>query len=73
MNDIYPPHYEKEGFVTCRQCQEAMMQNSETNNETAFIFNVVKYLYRYRTKNGIEDLLKARTYLNLIIKELEDE
>jgi len=33
--------------------------------------NVVKYLYRYRTKHGVEDLRKARQYLDWLIEEEE--
>lgn len=33
--------------------------------------NIVKYLTRYKYKNGIEDLKKARWYLNRLIAELE--
>lgn len=29
--------------------------------------NVIKYVSRYRVKNGVEDLKKARTYLNWLI------
>lgn len=29
--------------------------------------NALKYLLRWRKKNGIEDLVKARTYLQLLI------
>lgn len=29
--------------------------------------NVLKYLLRHRAKNGVEDLLKARDYLNHLI------
>lgn len=29
--------------------------------------NVVKYVTRYKDKNGLEDLLKARWYLNRLI------
>jgi hypothetical protein len=32
--------------------------------------NIVKYVSRWRDKNGIEDLLKARHYIDLLI-ELE--
>ena len=32
--------------------------------------NVVKYVCRYKNKNGLEDLYKAREYLNWLI-ELE--
>ena len=31
--------------------------------------NVVKYVTRYKMKNGLEDLKKAQWYLNRIIKE----
>lgn len=30
--------------------------------------NIFKYVYRHRNKNGLEDLKKARNYLNLLIK-----
>tara|TARA_R100001377_G_scaffold80978_1_gene60198 strand:- start:1884 stop:2093 length:210 start_codon:yes stop_codon:yes gene_type:complete len=34
--------------------------------------NVVKYVTRYKDKNGVEDLKKARWYLNKII-EIEEK
>lgn len=34
--------------------------------------NVHKYLHRYGYKNGVEDLRKARWYLDKLIKELCD-
>lgn len=33
--------------------------------------NVIKYLARYPDKNGVEDLRKARHYLDKLIKHLE--
>ena len=30
--------------------------------------NIFKYVYRHRNKNGLEDLKKARNYLNLLMK-----
>ncbi len=33
--------------------------------------NCIKYISRYKMKNGIEDLKKARYYLDHLIKELE--
>lgn len=35
--------------------------------------NVLKYMLRYKQKNGIEDLKKAQTYLTWLIDELEDQ
>jgi hypothetical protein len=33
--------------------------------------NIVKYVVRYKMKNGVEDLKKARFYLDRLIKEME--
>ena len=38
------------------------------NNLSYSVGNVVKYVSRYRQKNGKEDLLKARWYIDYIIE-----
>jgi Protein of unknwon function (DUF3310) len=35
--------------------------------------NVVKYVTRWRVKNGIEDLKKAQHYLELLIQQAQSE
>lgn len=35
--------------------------------------NVVKYICRWRKKNGVADLYKARTYIEQVIKRAEAE
>jgi hypothetical protein len=35
--------------------------------------NVIKYLCRYRKKNGLEDLNKAKKYLDWLIEDLKRE
>jgi hypothetical protein len=35
--------------------------------------NIAKYLHRWRYKNGLEDLEKARWYLNYLIKTEEEQ
>lgn len=35
--------------------------------------NVVKYVTRWRAKNGIEDLRKAQHYLELLIQQAQSE
>lgn len=35
--------------------------------------NIIKYVTRYRDKNGLEDLYKARHYLDILISEVESE
>ena len=44
------------------------------SNDLSFLeANVVKYVYRYPFKNGIEDLKKARDYLNMLIRREEEK
>ena len=35
--------------------------------------NITKYLWRFKNKNGVEDLKKAQWYLKKLIKEYEVE
>lgn len=34
--------------------------------------NVIKYITRYKDKGGVEDLRKARHYLDILISEMEN-
>lgn len=44
-----------------------------TGAKSIFWGNVVKYMLRFQKKNGIEDLKKARKYLDWLIEEMEHE
>lgn len=35
--------------------------------------NVIKYVTRYKNKNGVEDLHKAMHYLEMLIEEYENK
>ena len=35
--------------------------------------NVIKYITRYKSKNGLEDLLKAKHYLDVLIENFNKE
>ena len=35
--------------------------------------NIVKYIARWKAKNGIEDLKKARWYIDFLIESIENE
>lgn len=43
----------------------------ERNNLGFCVGNIIKYVCRYKDKNGIEDLKKARHYIDLLI-EIEE-
>ena len=42
------------------------------NNLTYLQGNVIKYVTRYKDKNGLQDLQKAKHYIDMLI-ELEDK
>ena len=52
-----------------------MLNNKFTKEQLMAVdeFNVLKYIYRWKEKNGIQDLKKARWYLNDLISKLEQE
>ena len=61
----HPSHY-NQGKVECIDAMAAATVNKRG-------INVIKYLFRYETKNGLEDVKKAAWYLNRLIDELEDK
>lgn len=59
-----PSHYQ--GKVECIDCIESATEG--LNGIEAFCTgNAIKYLYRWKKKNGIEDLKKAKWYIDKII------
>ena len=66
---INPSHY-TQGKVECIDALESATVN-KTGLEAVCTANVIKYLFRYETKNGLEDVLKAQWYLNKLIDYLE--
>jgi len=59
-----PAHYNKAGIETI-DALAAMLNNGF---DYYLQGNIVKYLWRYRYKNGVEDLKKAQWYLNKLIE-----
>lgn len=43
------------------------------NNLDFFQGNVIKYVLRYKDKNGVEDLRKAIHFIEMMIEMMEDE
>tara|TARA_Y100001963_G_C6608234_1_gene365830 strand:+ start:103 stop:426 length:324 start_codon:yes stop_codon:yes gene_type:complete len=64
----HPPHYNKAGIETI----EAIKAMTDNGFEYYLQGNIMKYLWRYRYKNGVEDLKKAQWYLNELIDVLEN-
>lgn len=68
-NVNHPSHY-TQGGVECIDAITAATVN-KTGIEAVCTANVIKYLWRYEAKNGLEDVKKAQWYLNRLIAELE--
>lgn len=64
----HPSHY-NDGGVECIDAIEASMTPEEF---IGFLKgNVIKYLWRYRLKNGLQDLKKADWYLTKLENKYE--
>lgn len=59
-----PSRYNKRGKLECWD----VILDQEMNFLEG---NVLKYLWRYKEKNGVEDLKKAKVYLDKLILEVE--
>tara|TARA_R110000744_G_scaffold181962_3_gene301140 strand:- start:626 stop:874 length:249 start_codon:yes stop_codon:yes gene_type:complete len=63
-----PRHYNESGI----ECIDALQAMLGDGFEAYLQGNIAKYLWRYKYKNGGEDLQKAKWYLNKLI-EVHDE
>lgn len=68
-NVNHPGHYTA-GGVECIDAIEAATVNL-TGIEAVCTGNVIKYSWRWKLKNGVEDLKKAAWYLHKLIKRLD--
>ena len=65
----HPPHYNKAGIETI----DAIRAMTDGGFEYYLQGNIMKYLWRYRYKNGAEDLKKAQWYLTELIDVVEKD
>lgn len=65
----HPAHY-NQGNVECIDAMAAATVNKR-GIEAICVSNIIKYLWRYEAKNGLEDVKKAQFYLNRLVDELE--
>ena len=66
----HPSHY-TQGGIECIDCIKSATVG-KVGIEAFCVGNAIKYLFRYEEKNGIEDVKKARWYIDRLIKELEN-
>ena len=65
----HPSHYTK-GKIECIDAIESAITGLD-GIDAMCTGNAIKYLFRWRWKNGVEDLKKARWYIDRVIKAKE--
>ena len=65
----HPSHYTK-GRIECIDAIDSAT-TGKSGIEAVCVANVIKYLWRYEEKGGLESVRKAQWYLNKLISELE--
>jgi hypothetical protein len=67
----HPPHYTA-GKVECIDALEAATIGLQ-GIEAVCTANAIKYLWRWKSKNGLEDLAKARWYIDKLEKQINGQ
>lgn len=70
-DNINPQHY-KNGKVECIDALESATIGKK-GVEAVCTANVIKYLWRYEDKNGLEDIMKAQWYLEKLIEHIKSK
>lgn len=67
-----PSYYKFNNFESFEIAVEIAEECEMSPREAILFFNVFKYITRYKRKNGIKDLKKARWYFKKLIKLVEE-
>ena len=67
-NIIRPNHYASDKGFEVFDVQEAFIHELK-GMSASYWCNIVKYILRFQRKNGVEDLKKAKYYLEKLIEE----
>lgn len=66
----HPPHYQTKSGIETIQVIEAFTEGLD-GIEAVCTANVIKYICRWKKKNGLQDLKKAQWYLTHLIEHVE--
>lgn len=69
---VHHPSYYLKGGMECIDVIAAATSNL-SGMEAVCTGNAIKYLWRWKEKNGVQDLKKAREYMDMLISEVENE
>ena len=68
----HPSHYKTEAGIEAIDVIEAFTEDL-VGKEATNTGNVLKYMLRWKKKNGLQDLEKAQWYLNRLINNLKEK
>jgi hypothetical protein len=68
LSDAVNPDHYKQGGIECIDALAAATVNL-SGIEAVCTANAIKYLWRWKQKNGVEDLKKAQWYINKLIRD----
>lgn len=69
---VNPGHYKSKNGLEVIDCIEAFTEDL-TGIEAVCVGNILKYICRYKKKNGLQDVLKSRWFCEKLIKYLEEQ
>ena len=67
----HPSHYQSDKGLEVIDVIDAFTEDLK-GVEAFCVGNVIKYITRYKKKNGLEDVRKAAWYLNKLLTHLEE-
>lgn len=71
-NDMvhHPNHYQSSSGLEVKEVIKAFTEHL-TGFEAVYTANVIKYICRWKKKDGLRDLKKAKQYVDFLIEEIE--
>lgn len=66
----HPDHYQTRRGIEAIDVMEAFTENM-SGDEAVLTATILKYMLRWKKKNGVEDLKKAQWYLDRLITKVE--
>lgn len=70
VDNVNKPNHYNQGKVECIDAIESAVINKNPMDAVC-VANIIKYLWRYESKNGLEDVKKARWYMNRLVELIE--
>lgn len=71
-NVSHPVHYASSSGLECIEVINAATEDLE-GMEAVCTAQVIKYIWRWKKKNGVQDLEKAKWYLTYLIDRIKPE